>query len=173
MADGQGFGIIQNVVSTLKDIQKTLTSIYTVLGNSYIALSGNNVFTGNNTFQGTSLFSGAATFSVGTVFNGLVSILAGMKYGVRVVTAAGAVTVSATDVVVVVNKTVGAATTVNLPAGVLGTYFIIKDGKGDGSTHNITMMPAAGTIDGAATLVISTNYGVARLVYNGSEWSVI
>jgi hypothetical protein len=49
--------------------------------------------------------------------------------------------------------------------------FIIKDGKGDSATNNITIAPSSGTIDGSSTLVISTAYGVSRLVYNGSAWS--
>lgn len=94
---------------------------------------------------------------------------------VRVVTAAGAVTVSATtDYIVVVNKSSGAATTVNLPSSpATGLTFIIKDGKGDAATNNITLTPAAGNIDGAATSVISTNYQSKRVVYNGTQWNVI
>ena len=92
---------------------------------------------------------------------------------VRVVTAAGAVTVSATDSIVVVNKTVGAATTVNLPAGVTGRVYTIKDGKGDALVNNITLTPAAGNIDGAGTYPMNLNYQAVTLVYNGTEWNVI
>ena len=93
---------------------------------------------------------------------------------VRVVTAAGAVTVTTADTIVVVNKTVGAATTVNLPATpATGLRFTIKDGKGDAGANNITVTPAAGTIDGAATNVISTNYLARTYLYNGTSWSVI
>jgi hypothetical protein len=92
----------------------------------------------------------------------------------RVVTAAGDVTVTEADSHVFVNKTVGAATVVNLPASpATGTEAVIKDAKGDALVNNITITPAAGTIDGAATLPIITNYGAARLVYNGTEWSVV
>jgi len=94
---------------------------------------------------------------------------------VRVVTAAGAVAVNASsDHIVIVNKTVGAATTVNLPASPsTGLEMIIKDGKGDAAANNITVTPAAGNIDGAGTYVINTNYGVVQLVYNGTIWNVI
>ena len=99
---------------------------------------------------------------------------AGKRDKVRVVVAAGAVTVGTDDYIVVVNKTVGAATTVNLPAGVTGQVFIIKDGKGDAGTNNITIDGnAAETIDGTATKVISTNYNSAMIVWNGTEWNVI
>ena len=92
----------------------------------------------------------------------------------RVIASAGAVAVNAYDGVIVLNKTTGAATTVNLPASPqTGKRFIIKDGKGDAATNNITITPAAGTIDGAASLVINTNYGRATVVYNGAQWNAL
>ena len=97
----------------------------------------------------------------------------GQVVGARVVTASGAITAATTDYVIVVNKTVGAASAVTLPAGVTGQVLIIKDGKGDAAANNITTTPAAGNIDGAGTHVISTNYGSATLVYNGTEWNVL
>lgn len=104
---------------------------------------------------------------------GLTTLSGGQIVKTRVVTAAGAATVSATDFTVIINKTSGAATTVNLPVGVTGTVYRIKDGKGDASANNITVAPAAGNIDGAATYVINTNYGSIDLVYNGTIWNVL
>jgi len=93
---------------------------------------------------------------------------------VRVITAAGPITILSTDNVVIVNKTVGAATAVTLPTSPLtGVNFIIKDGRGDAFTNNITITPPVGTIDGAATLVMNTNFQAATLVYNGTQWNVI
>ncbi len=116
--------------------------------------------------------SKAYTFTV--VDDNNVQESGGVVIPVRVVTAAGAVTVAVTDQVVVVNKTTGAATTVNLPASPrTGQQFKIKDGKGDAATNNITITPAAGNIDGAATKVISTNYGAATVVYNGTQWNAL
>jgi len=75
---------------------------------------------------------------------------------------------------VIVNKTSGAATAVNLPATpITGKKYIVKDGKGDAATNNITITPAAGTIDGAATYVMNTNYQVVSFVYNGTQWNLI
>lgn len=91
----------------------------------------------------------------------------------RIVTAAGAITVTTADYLVIVNKSVGAASAVALPAGVSGQVFVIKDGKGDAGANNITITPAAGTIDGGATLVISSNYGKTTLIYNGVQWNVL
>jgi hypothetical protein len=92
---------------------------------------------------------------------------------VRVVTAAGAVTVTTADYLICINKTVGAATTVNLPASpTAGDIYIIKDKKGDAATNNITLTPAAGNIDGAGTYVMNINRQSVMVIYDGSEWSV-
>lgn len=93
---------------------------------------------------------------------------------VRVVAAAGAITVTTADYTIIVNKSVGAATTVNLPASpATGLTFVIKDGKGDANTNNITITPAAGNIDGAGTHVMNVARSARIVQYTGSEWAVI
>lgn len=92
----------------------------------------------------------------------------------RTVTAAGAVTVTTADYTVYINKTVGAATVVNLPASpATGLEFRFKDLKGDANVNNITLTPAAGTIDGAATYVMNVARQATKIQYNGAEWSVL
>jgi hypothetical protein len=60
---------------------------------------------------------------------------------------------------------------VNLPAGVTGQTFIIKDGLGLASVAApITIVPTAGTIDGAVNAVINTSYGSLTLIYDGVQW---
>lgn len=98
---------------------------------------------------------------------------AGRILAVRLLEAPGSVTFTAQDDIVVVNKPVGAATTANLPAGVTGRIYTIKDGKGDAATNNITLTPAAGTIDGAATKVINVAYDTLNVIYNGTQWNTI
>lgn len=124
--------------------------------------------------DGTELFEmtqAAATYSTtGAAIKTYVFGSGNQVWTVRVVTAAGAVTVTTADYAVIVNKTVGAATTVNLPAGATGLAFVIKDGKGDAAANNITVTPAAGNIDGAATYVMNTNYQSVTVVYTGSSW---
>lgn len=80
---------------------------------------------------------------------------------------------SGTDVLII-NKGTGSATTVNLPASpATGLTYVIKDGKGDAHTNNITIDPAgATTIDGEATFVLNGNYVAVSVVYNGTEWNV-
>lgn len=116
----------------------------------------------NNTWTGTQSFSNTVTIGSGFIQK------------VRLVTAAGAVTVITTDYVIVVKKTVGAATTVDLPASpVTGQTFIIKDGKGDARTNNITIVATGSTIDGASTFVMNTNYASKEVIYNSTEWSIL
>jgi hypothetical protein len=60
---------------------------------------------------------------------------------------------------------------VNLPAGVTGQTFIIKDGLGLASIATpITIVPTAGTIDGAINATITAPYGSLTLIYDGVQW---
>jgi hypothetical protein len=60
---------------------------------------------------------------------------------------------------------------VNLPAGVTGQTFIIKDGLGLASVATpITIVPTAGTIDGAVNATITAPYGSLTLIYDGAQW---
>lgn len=91
-----------------------------------------------------------------------------------IVTAAGPYNAASTDGVIVINQTVGASITVNLSTTLnKGRVVIVKDGKGDANTNNITVAGNGKNIDGAATSVINTAYGVLRLLYNGTIWNVI
>ena len=93
---------------------------------------------------------------------------------VNVVTAAGSVTCGSADDVVVINKGTGEATAVTLPASpATGKQVVIKDGKGDASVNNITVSADSGTIDGAASQVIDSDYGARMFVFNGSEWNLL
>ncbi len=120
--------------------------------------SGANVplLNGNNSYSGVSTFSGALVLPM------------------RVITAAGDVTVSASsDYFLCINKTTGAATTVNLPGSpAAGLTFVVKDCKGDAATNNITITPASGNIDGAATFVQNVNHQAAVVSYDGTQWEV-
>ena len=66
------------------------------------------------------------------------------------------------------------AVAVNLPAGVTGQVFYIKDGLGLASVATpITITPAAGTIDGVAAAVINVPYGALTVAYSGVEWKIL
>lgn len=86
-----------------------------------------------------------------------------------------AVAVSSTtgsEVIIGVTST-AAARTITLASNTTdnGRIVIVKDESGLAGTNNITIATeGAELIDGAATLVISTNYGAARLYNNGNDW---
>ncbi len=87
--------------------------------------------------------------------------------------ASTSITVAATDHYVL-SSTGGGAVAASLPASPeTGREYIIKDNAGDAGSFNITITPAAGNIDGSATAVINTNFGVARLIYNGTQWNIV
>lgn len=78
---------------------------------------------------------------------------------------------------VVIVKTVGSPTTVNLPGGpTLGQEILIKDGKGDAGQplfNSIDIAASGTTIDGFNTVRIRNNYGAYTLMWNGTEWNII
>ncbi len=91
-----------------------------------------------------------------------------------IVTTGSSYNVLSTDCVVIVNKGTGSATTVNLSSTLnTGRVVIIKDGKGDANANNITVQGNGKNIDGSSSAVISTNYGVVRYIYNGTQWNAI
>jgi hypothetical protein len=74
---------------------------------------------------------------------------------------------------VIVYTSLTAGRTVSLPdATVLrGKEYIIKDGSGDAATFNITVDGnGSQTIDGAANIVISADYGMVKVKSNGTGW---
>jgi len=80
-----------------------------------------------------------------------------------------------TDYLVAVTST-AAARTITLPtaASASGLVFVIVDESGGAATNNITIDGnASETINGATTMVISTNYGTVTIYSNGSAWFAI
>jgi hypothetical protein len=77
--------------------------------------------------------------------------LAALTFGeTRIVTAAGDASFAETEEMLIINKTVGAASNVNIPdASTRVLDVMIKDGKGDADTNNITPVFTGGqTCDG-------------------------
>jgi len=84
------------------------------------------------------------------------------------------VAVLTTNEVVSVEVPGPVAVAVTLPTGVTGQVFYIKDGLGLAAPATpITITPAAGTIDGAATATINAPYGSLTFVYSGTEWKLL
>ncbi len=146
-------------------------------GSSYTSTESSNILIGN---IGTALESNV--IRLGTQGSGsgqqLQTYIAGVVNTVsgRVVktTVPGAYpyTTLTTDYVILVDT--ASARTINLVATpVTGTTYRIKDNVGTAAAFNITITPAAGTIDGAASLVVSSNWGSVDLCYNSTAWRVL
>jgi hypothetical protein len=89
------------------------------------------------------------------------------------VTSSGNYTLLTTDMVVLLNKLVGEATTVTLNAPTVRRKIWVKDIRGDASIYPIIIAPPSGTIDGLPTVVISEDWGSRCLVSTGSVWTVL
>jgi len=86
------------------------------------------------------------------------------------------ITVSATtDEVISVQVPGPVAVAANLPAGVLGQVFTIKDGLGLAAPATpITITPnGADTIDGAVSATINAPFGSLTLVFDGAQWILV
>jgi len=76
---------------------------------------------------------------------------------------------------IVVVKTSGSPTTINLPTSPIpGQEIVVKDGKGDAGTNKITVSPPSGLfIDGFSDVKIRNNYQSLSFMYNGTDWNII
>lgn len=80
---------------------------------------------------------------------------------------------SSTLIFVVVNKTVGSATTILLPVvKALWQTFRVIDGKGDAATNTITISGNGSLINGAAQDYIVQDYGATDYTWDGTEFRV-
>jgi hypothetical protein len=113
----------------------------------------------------------ANTWSGNQTFNGVSTFGAAIRVPVRTAISATD-TISATADYFICPLNTSVAATENLPAGVTGLTFLIKDCGGNGATHSITVTPLSGNIDGASTFVMSTNYQSVSVTYTGAQWSI-
>jgi len=77
------------------------------------------------------------------------------------------------DILHVTYTLTGAVTSLTLPTAQIqmGRVIVIKDAGGNANTNNITIdVEGSETIDGAATNVISVDYGSVELYSDGSNW---
>jgi hypothetical protein len=127
----------------------------------------------------TSILAGAGitiTPTTGTGANTITISSSGVSPLAVRIAVATPVTVSAiTDEVISVQVPGPVPVAVNLPAGVAGQVFTIKDGLGLASNPNpITITPAgADLIDGAATAIINTSFGSLTMVFDGGQWILV
>lgn len=125
----------------------------------------------------TSILAGAGivvTPTTGTGANTITISATGADILNVTIAVATPVAVALTDEVISVEVPGPVAVAVNLPAGVTGQVFYIKDGLGLAAPATpITITPAAGTVDGSATATIDAPYGSLTLVYNGTQWLIL
>jgi hypothetical protein len=96
----------------------------------------------------------------------------GASYSGTIVTASP-FTMTASNYVVEVNKASGSATTINLPTNpTVWAQYIIKDGKGDAGTNNITVTSPGGAVDGFTSITLDSNFQAISLEYTGSLWRI-
>lgn len=127
------------------------------------AVTGAGTFKGGaNTFSGTSSLVNTTTQNPWVLSNDAVTIKTPSAYPYTTVPQ---------DAVILVD-TSSARTIIPLASPTTGQRHIIKDNVGSAGTNNITVTPSGKNIDGAASYVISTNYGSICIVYNGTQWNV-
>lgn len=93
----------------------------------------------------------------------------------RTITAAGPVTVTDTDRILLINQTVAAPITINAgpAANRAGLDLVIIDVKGDAATNNITFDPSGSeTVNGNATDTIAINKGSKRYLPISGGWRI-
>lgn len=113
-------------------------------------------------------------FSAGNKIVSLVELAVPQCPPIRMIASGTTTAMSALDYELCIRKSVGAAHAVTLPADpVFGQTVLVSDGKGDAGTNNITVSPASGTINGAASILIRAGYGSAKFRFNGTEWNTV
>jgi hypothetical protein len=76
------------------------------------------------------------------------------------------------DTIININSSLAPAT-VSLPVNGAGRFIVVKDTSGNASTNNIVISPLTGTIDGASSVTINTNYGSFMFFGDGTNWQAI
>lgn len=152
------------------------TPIYSFTGTTGTGMysSGSNVLnfaTNGSSRLSISTVSVTTTLNFNTATSSNNNIFGSLNHS-RTTTATDYTTVAGDYLVSVTDTTSARAITLLTPAGGEIRFMIIKDESGGAATHNITISgQSAKTIDGAASLVISTNYGIGRVYYNGTNWN--
>jgi hypothetical protein len=173
---------INNILSSV--ILNLPASSTTLIGNDTTAtLTNKTIDTGGTNLIGSATISGTTgsgnvAFSASPTFTGTVSAAAITATGVT--TMSGGTSVNRTptaisytallsDCIIGVTDT-SSARTVTLPTSApAGMIMEIKDESGAAATNNITVQRGGSdTIDGATSITITANYGIARLYSNGS-----
>lgn len=132
--------------------------------------SSNTAITGSGTVQYSNIsFIGSSSLINATTQTPLVSSNDAVKIKIP---GAYPYTAVPQDAVILVDTS--AARTINLNASpATGQKYRIKDDVGSAGTNTITIVPAAGTIDGAANALINVAWGSLDIAYTGTAWRIL
>ncbi len=172
--------IIQNGIAVETDTGQIQTENGSAAAPAYSFLNASNTGLyydgdGNAVLSG----DGDATVSVGfnvVLGGGTTNIEQGLLF-TGIVTKSTSFTTSYDEILYLIDTVTAVAPItiqlVNSP--ITGQITIIKDSSGAANTFNITISGTTSgkTIDGSTTLVINVAYGVARLIYNGTQYNQI
>jgi hypothetical protein len=127
----------------------------------------------------TSILAGAGitvTPTTGTGANTITISASGVQaLAVRIATATPVTVSATTDEIISVQVPGPVAVAVNLPTGVTGQVFTIKDGLGLAAPATpITITPGGGdVVDGAVSATINAPFGSLTFVFDGGQWILI
>lgn len=132
---------------------------------------------------GTLVYNAIAFYSVGTTSAATTTTQTALKLGPLVNVGALAANYVATAIsyqILRSDYTIGvtntaAARTITTPAtgATTGQIWIIKDESGGAAAFPIIVAAGTGTIDGAASVTIPTNYGAMTVYFNGTNYFVV
>lgn len=112
----------------------------------------------------------------GTVLQRLNAVdasISNITYGVNIPITTTGISYTALNTDVLVGATAGSIT-ITLPLSpTTGKTITVKDINGVALGANITVFGNGVNIDGSSTYVINQNYGVLRVAFTGSKWSII
>jgi hypothetical protein len=113
----------------------------------------------------------------GTSYGGLVELVGGITQQIINITSTYTVDTHSivSDAIILCNSSGAFTITLGISTKVAGRCLIIMDKSGSAGSlgATITVSPASGNINGASTATITTNYGVLRIVCDGTNYYLI
>lgn len=187
-----GIGSFINVLEGFISLEQDVSPNASVSFNN-VNIGGTNVITSVNPVAGvgisiTNLVSIGNTVGFAVSNTGVLSIVAGA--GISVSNSTGFITISSfgADLISTIGVTgnytasvtdeyIGvfstSSVTINLPAGITGRVYTIKDEYGQGS-GKIKIQPSGSEkIDNASNYIISVPYQAISVVFRGGQWRII